>query len=65
MAGTASSVGRAHELLRELRLGIRRIEVVGPGTKEKDVACTSSTIEVCAPVCSVEVHHLAHMYTRA
>ena len=46
MAGNASSIGRAHELLRELRLGMRRIEVVSGTRENNDDAWTRSAIEV-------------------
>lgn len=55
MAGPVSSIGRAHELLRELRLGIRRIEVAGSGTRKNsdDDSWTRSAIEVCAVSSSI------------
>lgn len=47
MAGINPSLGRAHELLQELRLGIRRIEVVEPGSRdENDHPWTRNAIEV-------------------
>ncbi|CAM9375685.1 unnamed protein product [Pylaiella littoralis] len=46
MAGSSPPLARAHELLRELRLGIRRIEVVESRPRDNnDNAWTRNTIE--------------------
>ncbi|CAM9416731.1 unnamed protein product [Scytosiphon promiscuus] len=46
MAGSIPSLARVHDLLRELRLGIRRIEVVEPRTTESsDSSWTRQSIE--------------------
>lgn len=48
MVGTSRPLGRAHELLRELRLGIRRIEVVQSGSRDNNgtAVWTKNAIEV-------------------
>lgn len=47
MAESIPSLARVHDLLRELRLGIRRVEVVEKGTAESnDDAWTRQSIEV-------------------
>lgn len=47
MAGAATPLERVYELLRELRLGIRRVEVADSATRGKnDDAWTRSAIEV-------------------
>lgn len=63
MAGTASSIGRARELLRELRLGIRRIEVVRSRTRDDDDdAWTKCAIEVSRTKAGVLVNR-SSVYT--
>lgn len=48
MAGHPPSLSHAHDLLRELRLGIRRLEVEesGKSIDVKDNDWTTNTIEV-------------------
>lgn len=48
MAGSTPSLLRVHDLLRDLRQGIRRIEVVEGGTRrdDKDDSWTPSAVEV-------------------
>lgn len=46
MAVSTPSISRVHEILGELRQGIRRIELVEPGARADDDAWTTRAIEV-------------------